>query len=170
MTQWYLHLLCIRVVSIFFLKNTQTWCAYLSTHLFKKFMNNEIDMTKTPIHLKQPQLLQRSIQQNRSLTGGGFFRRLNTLVSPRLREAMVGWGPKDASLSLCQAMLSFPSRYRLHSNELKVRDISRSIVWRRFRRMGCHYGTKQGWLGMCTKREIENMRDFFPPTIQIMVF
>lgn len=44
------------------------------------------------------------------LTGRGFLRRLNTLVSPRLREAMVGLAPSEASLSLCQPMLSCPSR------------------------------------------------------------
>lgn len=94
-------------------------------------------------HRKQPQMLTRSVRQNWSLTGAGFFRRLKTLVSPRLREAMVGWGPNDSSLSLCQAILSFPSRYRLHSTELKVCEISRSIVWRRFRMTGCHCGTKE---------------------------
>lgn len=111
-------------------------------------------------------MLQRSVQQNWSLTGEGFFRRLKTLVSPRLKEAMVGRGPKDNSLSLCQAMLSFPSRYRLHSNELKVWEISRSIAWRRFRRMGCHYWTEIKKVGQVC---VDKWETVFLPMIPTMV-
>lgn len=73
------------------------------------------------------------------LTGGGCLRRLNTLVSPRLREAIVGLPPKEASSSLCQPMLSWPSRYRLHSSELKLHPLALSAASRRLNSNGCHY-------------------------------
>lgn len=79
----------------------------------------------------------------RRLTGSGCFRRLNTLVSPRLREAMVGWGPNEGSLSLCQPILSLPSRYRLHSNELNVRPLFCSTARRRELRTGGHYNKRE---------------------------
>lgn len=80
----------------------------------------------------------------RRLTGSGCFRRLNTLVSPRLREAMVGWGPNEGSLSLCQPILSLPSRYRLHSNELNVWPLFCSTARRRVPRTGGHYNKIYG--------------------------
>lgn len=73
------------------------------------------------------------------LTGGGCLRRLNSLVSPRLREAIVGLPPKEASSSLCQPMLSWPSRYRLHSSELKLHPLAFSTASRRLNSNGCHY-------------------------------
>lgn len=159
MSQWHLHSLCICIVSIFFLKPTNLICINMSTH---RLHRQWTDANKSPIKLS-PVIFSnpKRYKKNWSLTGGGFFRRLKTLVSPRLREAMVGWGPKDASSSLCQAMLSFPSRYRLHSKELKVWESSFSIFWRKFRRMGCHYGRKMGNVWMCTKVDTMKTKEIF---------
>lgn len=66
-------------------------------------------------------------------------------MSPRLREAMVGWGPNEGSLSLCQPILSLPSRYRLHSNELNVWPLFCSTARRRVVRTGCHYNKREIW-------------------------
>lgn len=66
-----------------------------------------------------------------NLTGAGCLRRLKTLESPRLREAMVGLSPKEASSSLCQPMLSWPSLYKLHNSELNLQPVACSTVSRR---------------------------------------
>lgn len=74
------------------------------------------------------------------LTGGGILRRLKTRVSPRLREAMVGRRPSEASSSLCQPMLSRPSRYRLQSSELKLQPLRFATASRRRRSNAGHCG------------------------------
>ncbi|TNN79924.1 hypothetical protein EYF80_009961 [Liparis tanakae] len=51
---------------------------------------------------------------------------------------MVGPSPSAASSSLCQPMLSRPSRYRLHISELKLRPLACSTAARRVNSNGCH--------------------------------
>lgn len=82
------------------------------------------------------------VQDCSALTGGGILRRLKTRVSPRLRDAMVGWGPSEASSSLCQPMLSRPSRYRLQSSELKLQPLRSATASRRRRSHAGHCGSR----------------------------
>lgn len=61
-------------------------------------------------------------------------------MSPRLREPMVGLQPSEASSSLCQPMLSRPSRYRLQSSELKLQPLRSATVSQRRRSSAGHCG------------------------------
>ena len=79
--------------------------------------------------LKQPNsllLVTINFGQNWLRTLAGFFLISKFLVSPKEREAIVGFSPKVGSSSECQATLSCPSLYRFANIELNIIPVTSS--------------------------------------------